>query len=450
VDLKRDLDAVLVAPTREKRDLTTDEAALFDHLEAEIRALDDRIGELNEQATRDETAAASARRLGLGNPTDRNGASMTTTTRSGSWSVTREPQIYRRGGESSFFRDLFNARQKGDRDALDRLDRNNQVVFDSRPERRAISTTNSQGGEFVPPLWLEDQWIRLARPGRVTADRCQWQPLPPGTDSINIPKINTGTAVAVQTTQNTGVQQTDLTTTSVASPVVTIAGAQTVSLQLLEQSPLNIDEVVLSDLAADYAMKLDLQVLNGSGLNAQVTGLLTQSGTNAVTFTSATPSLGALYSKLAGAIQAIHTARFLPPTCIVMHPRRWAWCEAQLDSNNRPLIVPQAGGPFDVVANLDDQQAQGLVGQMLGLPVYTDANLPVNQGAGTNQDVILIMRAPDFWLWESTIRAEAFQQTYAQNMSVLVRLYNYVSFQPARYPASLSTVSGTGLVTPTF
>ena len=75
-------------------------------------------------------------------------------------------------------------------------------------------------------------------------------------DSINIPVINTGTQVAAQNGQNTGVQQIDLTTSSKASPVITVAGGQTVSLQLIEQSPINIDNVVLSDLAADYARQL--------------------------------------------------------------------------------------------------------------------------------------------------------------------------------------------------
>jgi len=60
------------------------------------------------------------------------------------------------------------------------------------------------------------------------------------------------------------------------------------------------------------------------------------------------------------------------------------------------------------------------------------------------------MRKEDLWLWESSIRAEAFAQTYANNMSIFVRLYNYMSFQPARFPQSISVISGTGLITSTF
>lgn len=429
-ELRTSLDAILETVATEKRTaLSEDEKTKFDAGEAEIRELDARVAELDEQIVADEAAAEVAKRYG--------GPRV---------QVTSEPEVYRKSGQTSFFRDLYRANEKGDRAAFERLDRNNRMVA----EKRAISTTNGAGGEFVPPLWLEDEFIAFVRPGRITANLCPTQDLPGGTDSINIPKVNTGTATAPQSSQNTGVQQTDLTTTSVSSPVVTVAGGQTVSLQLIEQSPLNIDDVVLRDLAADYAKQLNTQVLTGSGTGGQVTGIFTLSGTTAVTYTSASPTLGALYSKIAGGIQSIHTTRFLPPDVIVMHPRRWAWAVAQLDSQNRPLVVPRAGGPFNVVGNMGEQVSQGLVGEMLGLPVYVDALIPTNLGAGTNQDEILIGRMSDLMLWEGNVRAEAFQQTYANQMSVFVRLYNYFSFQAGRYPQSLAVVGGTGLVAPTF
>lgn len=423
------LDGLLsAAEAREDKAFTDEERSAFEAGETEIREIDSRVSELDAQVRADDAAAEMAKRY------------------KPSVQVTSEPEVYRKSGQTSYFRDLHLARNKGDRDAYDRLQRNDKIVA----EKRAISTTNGAGGEFVPPLWLEDEFIRFVRPGRITANLCPTQDLPAGTDSINIPKVNTGTATAPQSAQNSGVQQTDLTTTSVASPVVTVAGGQTVSLQLIEQSPLNIDSVVLQDLAADYAKQIGTQVLSGTGSGGQITGIFTQTGTTSVTYTSASPTLGALYSKLAGAIQSVHTSRFLPPDTIVMHPRRWAWCVAQLDAQNRPLVVPRAGGPMNVVGNMGEQAAQGFVGEMLGLPVYVDALIPTTLGAGTNQDEILVARMSDLMLWESHVRAEAFQQTYAQNMSVFVRLYNYFSFQPGRYPQSIAVIGGTGLVAPTF
>lgn len=441
-ELRKNLDGILETVHTEKRTkLSDDEKTRFDTGESEIRAIDERIAELDTQIAADEAAAEVAKRYAPAVPEQRRAAAGT---------EVNEPEVYRSGmGGRSFFKDLWLARQKGDRDAVQRLDRNNKMVA----EKRAISTTNGAGGEFVPPLWLEEEWIKYVRPGRVLVDLCKMGDVPPGTDSINIPKMLTGTAVAALNGQNTAVQQTDATTGSISSSVVTIAGAQTISLQLIEQSPLNIDDLILADLAADYAAKWDLQALSGSGSNGQVTGLLTLAGTTAVAWTQATPALGGaggMYSKVAQAISGIHTSRFQPPTHIVMHPRRWAWAESQSDGQGRPLVVPEAGGPFNVAGNLDEQASQGRVGRMLGLPVYVDAQIPTNLGAGTNQDVIIVARMSDVYGWEGTPRAETFEQTYAQNMSVLCRLYNYASFQAGRYPAAIATITGTGSVTPAF
>ncbi|MDH6108865.1 HK97 family phage major capsid protein [Kitasatospora sp. MAP12-15] len=430
--LSAELVKLIDAAKSESRALADSESARFDEIETEVREIDSRATELDAQIRADDAAAEMTRRYAP------------------SVKVTSEPEIYRSGPRGrSYFRDLHLARNKADRDAIDRLSRNDRGRA-ADLEKRAISTANGAGGEFVPPEWLEDAFIRFARPGRITANLVPNMDLPAGTDSINIPKVQTGTATAQQTTQNTAVQQTDLTTASVSSGVTTIAGGQTVSLQLIEQSPLNVDDLVLQDLAADYAVKLNTMVLSGTGSNGQPTGIFTLVGTNTVAFTSATPTLGALYSKLAGAIQLVHTKRFLPPDTIVMHPVRWAWIVAQLDGQNRPLVVPSAGGPMNAMGNADGVVSQGFVGSIMGLPVYVDATIPTNGGAGTNQDVILVGRLADLILWESNIRAEAFPQTYANQLSVFVRLYNYMSFQAGRFPQSLSVIGGTGLAAPSF
>ena len=44
-------------------------------------------------------------------------------------------------------------------------------------------------------------------------------------------------------------------------------------MQLLDQSPVNFDELIMRDFMADYSQKLDLQVLSGSGATGQLLGL---------------------------------------------------------------------------------------------------------------------------------------------------------------------------------
>lgn len=457
-ELRQRIDTILETNATEKRTkLTDEERGQFDAAETEIREIDARCAELDEQIRTDEAAAEMAKRYAEPQPTAEQRRSPA------DLSVTEQP-VYRSGaGGRSYFKDLYLAKRQGDASALERLRRNDKMVADEiqqraragdrKAEMRAISTAAGAGGELVPPLWLEEQFVGLARPGRVTADRAVPGDVPPGTDSINIPKMLTGTAVAVQATQNTAIQQTDATTGSVASPVITLAGGQTISMQLVEQSPLNVDDMILGDLAMDYAQKADIQVISGSGGSGQATGLLTLSGTNSIAWTQSTPTLGGaggMYASLGAAVSAIHTTRYMPPDCIIMHPRRWSWALAQSDTSNRPMVVPSGQGPNNAAAVPGAIASQGYVGEMLGLPVYTDANLPINQGVGTNQDVIIIGRMSDVYLWEGSIRAEAFEQTYAAQLSLFVRLYNYVSFQAGRYPKSLAAITGTGSITPAF
>ena len=45
------------------------------------------------------------------------------------------------------------------------------------------------------------------------------------------------------------------------------------------------------------------------------------------------------------------------------------WWQRLVDSQNRPLIVPHAGGPYNVAAILENVASEAYVGSMLGLPV---------------------------------------------------------------------------------
>ncbi|MEU0426441.1 phage major capsid protein [Streptomyces canus] len=440
--LKTELDGILDAPGAEQRDLTDAEKTAFGEKRDAIKAKDDevetvrgRIAELEEAEERDKKAAELRAKYQPAGPQPTG------------VKVTSEPETYRKAGQVSYFRDLYRAQQKGDRDAIERLQRNDSEVQDGL-EKRGLTTVDGAGGEFVPPLWMVDEYVALARAGRVVADQVGHQPLPPGTDSISLPKLATGTATAEQTTQNTAVQNTDATTTSVTAAVATIAGQQIVAQQLLEQSPINMDPILLADLAADYATKLDVFVINNNAANKR--GLLNASGINAITYTDASPTVGELYSKVGDGIQQIHTQRFLPPDKIFMHPRRWAWFTVSLDTNGRPLVVPVANMPQNVLAAMGDVNSEGFVGTLQGLPVFVDPSIPTTLGAGTNEDRIITLRSSDVILFEGTPRAEAFRETKADQLSVLLRFYNYAALHSERLPKGISVISGTGLIAPTF
>ncbi len=430
--IKAQLDALIAgAEARADKNFSPTETASFDRLLGDLRATDAAIADT--VASEDVEARADAARVAAGE-----GGT--------TWSV-GESTTYRPDG-SSFFADLIHAR-RGDRNAADRLARNNS---ERGLESRALGNTNATGGSggvFSPPAWLVDEFVKLARPARVTADLFHREPLPMGVASINIPRISGGTAVAVQTTQNTTVAATDITTAALSSNVTTIAGKQVVSRQMLDQSGIPFDRVILQDLAADYARQVGAQAILGTGVTGQLRGYLTPTSPNVVTWTQASPTAGLFFSQLAKLQGQIAASRFAPADTVVMHPRRWAWLASYMDSTGRPLVAPVAGS-FNSMSQAGDNRAQGQVGSLLGMDCYVDPGIPTNQGVGTNQDVVLMFVRDDVWLWESELRAEAFEAPYAESLGLLFRCFGYLAMIPERYPASLGSIVGTGLVAPVF
>jgi hypothetical protein len=289
----------------------------------------------------------------------------------------------------------------------------------------------------------------------LTADLLDHQQLPSGVSSINLPKVSGGALTGIQATQNSALSDTAMTTTSVSSGISLIGGKQIVSIQLLQQSGVPFDRVILGDLAADYAKQLDLQVLAGSGSAGQLRGLINAAGAGSTTYTTTQPSLtsvtsvNSFYNKVIAASTAVHTTRFLPATAVVMHPNRWAWCLEALDTTNRPLIVTE-GSSLNAAGSSAGIVAQGSAGKIV-LPVYLDANVTVTTGAGsaTNQDLVYVIRGgPDMTLWEGDLAIESFDSTYADNASVLFRCMAFSAAVVDRWAGSVNLISGTGLIAP--
>ncbi len=463
----RDLVAISeVAAAESRATLTEEEQGRYDGLRGQIAALDERITDLRTEQERLAQAGAAAASSGI--------------------RLIRERGTYDRGSRFSFFRDVTMASLRQDRDSYERLTRHareqqdelqrrsaaidafsdewsaNRFSFDrggrveaemrrqrAEVERRDLSRIDGAGGEFVPPLWLIDEYVAVARAARQFADSFNSRPLPGGTDTIAIPRVKTGTQVAVQAADNNPVQATDATTDSISVPVITIAGQQDMAMQLIEQSPISFDEVVFADLAADYAAKVDIQAHSGSGAGGQAKGVLSVPGENVVTYTDAAPTVAALYPKVAGAVAAAAAGRKLPPTRIFMSPRRWYWHTAALDAQGRPL-VPMDGGVFNAAALGQDVAAEGPVGRLQGLPVLIDPNLPEGLGAGLNEDRVIVARFADFWLWESFLRTRVLPEVNSGKLNVRLQVYSYLALTAERYPSGTSVIGGTGLVTPTF
>jgi HK97 family phage major capsid protein len=460
-DLRAELDslktkrsAVVDLAIAEKRDMTDAEREGYnadsvraEGLRSEISVVTERITELEADETRKAAEAEARAKVG--------GAKVT------------EAPIYRQDntGSESYFRDLYKATRRNDPESAERLRRNAAI----ETEKRAAQTTgdmvgpaNAPGsgnaGVFAPPSWLVDQFVKLARPGRVGVDTFAKAPLPTGVSSINIPKVTTGTITGLQAGGELQVlPEQDIATTSLSSGITTVGGKQVISLQLLEQSAIPFDQVILEDLALSYAASIDLQGLTGSGAAGNLRGLGSAAGLDIASATiDATQKMsfsgGALvpagaststnfYNAILQAQAKIHSVRFLSPDTILMHPSRWSWVVAQADNAGRPLVLPTTASAYNAYSEDATVQPQGRVGTLAGMDVFVDPQIPVNVNSG---DVIYVYLRQDIKLWESAPRAEAFDATYADQAGVLFRMLGYAAMIPDRYGSSIVQIRNVG------
>lgn len=352
-------------------------------------------------------------------------------------------------------------------------------------EKRFISRVDGAGGYFVPPLWLIDQYIPYLRAGRDFINLCRELPLPPGTDSINIPRVTLGAATGPQVTDGGPVPGRDMTDNFVTAPVKTIAGQQDAALQLLDQSPVMFDEIIFQDLAADYNMQLDGQALVGSGTAGQLTGIWPAGSiaaanqvyvSNQTTNTSAQGqtwvatgtggnSQNTIHVSSAQLLSQISRNRLMTPTHWLWNPWMWYMLASTVDGQSRPIVVPGTPnntGFNQAAVDTDGPEVMGPVGYYYGLPVVLDPNVPTTfanpadtgnfssqpqmstisagqfapvAGVGTNAKYtpLLAGRFDDVFLWEGEMRSRVLSEVLSGNLQVRFQAYNYVAFLPNRY-----------------
>jgi HK97 family phage major capsid protein len=404
----------------------------------EISALDERIATAEKVEARTAAIAESRKEAGVKT--------------FGSTTITREEMTYDKNGRNSFVRDMIGAQLRNDRNSWERLNRHQAEVA---VETRDISRTDGAGGDFVPPIYLINEYAEFARAARVTADLVTNMALPAGTDSINIPQITTGTLAAFQSADNTATTTRDMVSSTVTAPVRTISGYENVSIQLVEQSPLagGLDRLVFGDLMADYALQLNTAVVGaGDGTTGTFKGLITLGAdtTNGIptTWTETTPSAVNGIIAIAKGISKVTTNRFKAAEAIVMHPSMWYWFASQVDGSNRPLVVPVTGASqaFNASGTVTNPGAPaGLVGTIQGVPVFIDATLPKTYA--TNQSPILVGKFSDTYLFESGVKTRVLPDVLSSNLTVRFQVYGYAALAH-RFNKSVSAISGTGTVAP--
>lgn len=442
------VDAAISA--RKAADAALDEArSKLDELEAEQKR-DAEVAELQKRATAGAGRPAYDEVIRQGNVTEER---------------TYTSQKAKRDNQS-FFSDAYNARFRDDYTARERLSRHSkEAEVHGEVKERALATGGAAG--LVVPQYLVDMAAPVLRNGRATANICNHHDLPAQGMSLIVPRGTTGASAGPQATENAAVSNTDQVWANLTVPVVTVAGQEAVSRQLLERGA-GMDEIIYTDLLKAYAANLDTQVLNGSGAGGNALGILQTGSIGTSTAFGAVPSITNAGLKVAGGIQSVFgQGSGIVARVLVMAPRRWGWYLAQVDSSGRPVVIANALGNFNAVTVVNEPGAESsdpgvqFVGtHSSGLPILVDPNVPINVGTNV-EDVIIVGDNHEWHLWEDGAPTELrFEQTpnsaSGVQLTTTLAIYGYAAFTAGRYPGASYRVGGAdstatfGFVAPTF
>lgn len=425
----------------------TDEAKVAEHraakdnLDSEINGLQAKVAEFRAELASDDVADRMSNDIkpAADKPAyDR-------VARVGQEKHTYSPDNAREG--ISFLADVVGMTQ-GSLAAMTRAERHMAEVRVDLGERLNRDVGTGAFAGLVVPQYLTELVAPAVSKKRPLADNCRHVDLPPVGNTVNISRITTATAAAVQATENSPVQETDIDDTLLTVNVRTIAGQQDVSRQLIDRSA-GGEQVVIEDLYKRYHENLDYGIINDDGTSGTHLSILSTSGIKAVTYTDSTGTPSEAWGPLWDLQQQIETAVYEAATHFVMHPRRWAFFCSAIGTNLS--LVNSARTPLQMLgAEESKQYGSGVRGIIAGLPVIVDANIPTNISSTT--DPVLAVNVEELFLWEDPgapllIRAE---QTGAGSLSVKLVVYGYSAFTAGRYPGAHGKITGSGFGVPTF
>ena len=423
-------EGIVVRAADEARDLSESEDTNLKDLATRATALDERITELRDVQVANLEAAKLRAEVASTDDTEERATGRVT--------VTSEPLTYSERSDHSFFGDMYKAQVLSDPAAQQRMARHQ-----SEMEVRDVGSSAFAG--LVVPQYLTALAADLARAGRPTANICTQLPLPSDGLTINVSRVTTGTSAAAQATENSAVSETDIDDTLLTVNVRTYAGQSDLSRQAIERGS-GIEQLVMSDLALAYSTSLNSDIINGAGTSGTHLGILNTTGIGDVDEDDASPTGAETFVQIVKAIGQVNENRYLPADIIIMHPRRWAYLAGALDGNSRPLVNPMGNNPTDPAAVGSAAGYGAVVGNVAGVNVITDAGIPTNLGAGTNEDRIIVARRSDLLLWEQGSGSPAvarFDSVGSASLTVKIVAFGYSAFTAGRYPTGVSVIQGT-------
>jgi hypothetical protein len=298
--------------------------------------------------------------------------------------------------------------------ALERLERVRLGAY--RPTRNISGSS----GSFLPgsggvPGYVAEAFSTAAHGKAPLAERLISRPHP-GSLKVSTPRIVNGAATNVQTAEGGAVQETDPSSTLAEVPTATIAGQLDLSRQLYDFSLPGSDEWVAAELGADYASKLEIQLISGTGSAGQLAGLRNVgTGSTSVSKANGSPTFSTNLAAIGDLVSQTAAAYGGQPDdlLLVMHPKRYDWIVSKAAFAPR-FPVPEEN-------------------------IILSTGIPTNLGAGTNQDVVLALVRSEVLLYQRPVQFRVYPDVGSSTLTVRISAWGYSALLATASPQRLES-----------
>ena len=375
--------------------------------------------------------------------------------------VVLEPRTYSVNSPHSFFKDVVES-HRGDFAAAARLDRYNVEISheietgstegqrnlrartlayrQSNPtatraevdrEVRAATSSTMQG--WTTPQYILEQWAAFRGAARTFTHQTVQLPIPDVGLSVSVPSFTSTASAGVQT-EGSAVTELDPTGAYITQPIVTIAGQIVASQQLVDRAStqgFTFDTFAYAQLREQYDQNVNIYTMG----RALAVG-------KAITESANSFSVANFYQDVALCREVLYDTlgTRLAPTHIFTTPDLYSYVTRQLDTSNRPMIVPQFAPGDPLWPDQDNKAWRQFTGTVLPgtLTWFVDESI---QPQGSN--TVVIVSRPDtivtFEGDEPLVRA--YGETIANQLQTVIQLYNYLAVVP-RFPYGTAYVTG--------
>lgn len=343
---------------------------------------------------------------------------------------------YEEGSKHSYFRDVKAAEKQGNSDARERL---------SESEGKAMVEKDPASGGFLVPYEKVGGLIEMREAQSVVRQLVPSQSVT--STEFLFSRQDSGLAVA-WVAEQAEKPFSDLSFSEFTVGTFTAAGMSAASNQLLADSSVPIDQLIFRDLAKRFVSLEARAIYSGSGVG-QPLGILNTPGVNTVPITST--AIQDLLDAIVDAITQTYATYFGAPTAIVLRPEVWGNIVKARNKEGTGYLI---GAGFSVYGRQADQSLPGYGaaalprGELFGLPVYTDPNLPANLGDDANESVVIVGNWTEGLILDREgITTAVSEHVFFTSNQTVFRAEERVGFTAGRNPAAFNVIQGAGLAT---